>query len=728
MGKYKVFISFKNTDNGAETKDAVMANELYRVLTENNIPTFFSKVSILESGEGDYRNLIDAALDECSILIAVGTRKEYLESKWVKYEYASFHEDILSGNKDVNKCTVCSYIAGMRQRDLPRPLRNLQSFENMDLLVDFVKNHIRKLDETEQSKTEEAVVAPADDTTVKAVEIADDATVKNAEEPEVVKPAEEKVPEKEVKKDEIQKKEVSAPVVAEKPVIEKKSKKKIIIGIAAAVVALIVIISIIISIAKKVDVPVVVDGEAVELEYSVDDIYVNMYSAELNEESMTALAEIECMESIYLKDCTFTDDSYKMFGNMSELRSLNFENVQGVSDFSFVADMELHEIKLINCGLTDENHNLGERVNDVCETLDLSGNAEFSNLHCLEKFTALENLKIDSTGVRVLYGLENLSSLKVFSFNNCRVGELFQIAGIDLHAVYGDNTDIHDISRLAGLENLENISFENTHISRVTDEFRSLRLKHVNLNNNPIVSLIGFKNLTVLEDLYFGYFEPLPEDRYLPAEESGFDVLISRNAKTLKNLDVSYTSVTKKDLDTLVNAENLQTVDISGIQTSDLSFLANSLQLESVRAENCGLTNIDALASAVGLKEAYLASNSIKDISSLKMDESVYVYLDLSDNGIVIDGDSFMNSDEMKFQELLLYGNKITNLSFLQNLAVVTLGITYDESHDPSLIKGGLYIDNIPEHKIVAYEDAVVGEVITGRYDPAAEEDLQAEQ
>ncbi len=744
MEKYRVFISFKNTDNGVETKDAVMATELYNVLTENNIPTFFSKVSVLESGEGDYRNLIDAALDECSILIAVGTKKQYLASRWVKYEYASFHEDILSGNKDSNKCTVCSYIADIPQRELPRPLRNLQAFEDIDDLLNFVRNHIRKIDEIEQNQIEELSELPVDSTEEKSdvlesvpvqevvpeEEFVEEASSAESAEDEIV----EEIPvvaessedvvtdNNSITEEESHKVDLSS----EKPVSVKKVSKKAKIGILSAVaaVAVIIIISVIINLIKNVNIPVIVDGEPVNLEFRVDDFYVNIKSAELNEESVTALTKISDMENIILTDCTFTDESYRLLENIPSLKSLTFENVQGVSDFSFLKNFRLTEIKLINCGLTDENHSFGEGADDICVTMDLSANPEFSDLSFVQSFTALQNLKFDSTNVKNLQPLKNHPALKVLSFKNCGIYYIDALAGIDLNEVYGDNNLIFDISSLAGLTNLECISFENNGITKVTEDFKSLRLKHINLNNNHISSLIGFKNLTVLEKLYFGKSEPTGELNIFQTEETGFDVLIARNAKTLKELDVSNTSVTCENLAVLTNADKLQMIDISGIATTDLSFLANCSALMRIYAENCGLNNIDALAATSSLVEICLAGNSIKDLSNLKVDSSVFVFLDLSDNGINQENLNFLYSDnKLKFAELLLYGNKITDLAFLENTSVSVLGITYDESIDPSMINCTVYIENIPDYKIVAYEDSVGSGINFGRYFRAESEE-----
>lgn len=700
MGKYKVFISFKNTDNGAETKDATMATELYNALTANNIPTFFSKVSILESGEGDYRNLIDAALDECSILIAVGTKKQYLASRWVKYEYASFHEDILSGNKDAEKCTVCSYIADMQQRDLPRPLRNLQAFEDMDLLLDFVKNHIKKIDESKQDSEDTPIVQ-------KPVDVISKAPVAD------VQPAENVV----IKE---------TPVKKETAKKTQKNKKKTIIGIlsAAAAIVVVAIISLIVNVSNNVVIPVVSNGEYINLEFNIDDLYVDIRSAELNVESMTALLEIADLESIVFSDCVFYDNSYEMLEDMYSLKSLTFENVQGIDDFSFINDCAFAEITLKNCGLTDKNHKLGESPNDVCKTLDLSENEDFSRLELVRNFTALENLTVDSTGVYSLVYLENHPSLQVVSFKNCNVANLNALSGLDLREVCGDNNRVNNISALAKLENLENISFENNLIENVTDEFKSLRLKYINLNNNPISSLAGFKNLTILEKLCFGKEKPENETAEKPLpEDAGFGVLIERNAQTLKELDVSYTQVSRQDLTALKNAANLQVVDVSGIDTTDLAFLENCTELKKVYAENCGIINIAALGMPAALSEVYLAGNSIKDASALVMDSSVYVHLDLSDNGLDISTLSLLNMPDMKFSELMLYGNKINDLKFLDNIRVAKFGITYDESIDPSAIKCEVFVENLPEYKKVAYEDAVSGKVNVGRYSEAETEE-----
>ena len=71
--KNKVFISYKNTINGVPTPDSKMAEELHGKLVRSGINTFFADKSLLEFGTDQYKDQIDAELDECIVLVVVGT-------------------------------------------------------------------------------------------------------------------------------------------------------------------------------------------------------------------------------------------------------------------------------------------------------------------------------------------------------------------------------------------------------------------------------------------------------------------------------------------------------------------------------------------------------------------------------------------------------------------------------------------------------------------------------
>ncbi len=129
MSSYQVFISFKNLGHdGSVTRDSALAQELYQFLADHGFRVFFSNVSLEASGTSAYKSAIEAALDQAEVLIAVTTRPEHITSEWVKYEWDSFHNDIISGLKRTGKIFV--YVEGIPASGLPRALRQCQVFEH----------------------------------------------------------------------------------------------------------------------------------------------------------------------------------------------------------------------------------------------------------------------------------------------------------------------------------------------------------------------------------------------------------------------------------------------------------------------------------------------------------------------------------------------------------------------------------------------------------------------
>ena len=141
---YDVFISFKNSDeNGQQTIESATAKRLYDFLKAKGLCVFFSSVELEFSGKAQYTRVIDEALDSSRFLIAVGSSYDNLNSRWVRYEWESFLNDIRSGIKpDAEVYVVCE---GMKIHDLPRALRQQQAFMadepgSFEKLCNFIKN------------------------------------------------------------------------------------------------------------------------------------------------------------------------------------------------------------------------------------------------------------------------------------------------------------------------------------------------------------------------------------------------------------------------------------------------------------------------------------------------------------------------------------------------------------------------------------------------------------
>lgn len=139
----QVFISVKNLDDdGTPTPDSEIARELHADLQARGLVSFLSLVSLEAMGTAEYKATIDDALDHADVLVAVGTSPENLLSRWVRYEWDSFFNDIISGVKPEAK--VFSLVSGIEPARLPRALRQNQTFDyqkgGMEYLGNFLTN------------------------------------------------------------------------------------------------------------------------------------------------------------------------------------------------------------------------------------------------------------------------------------------------------------------------------------------------------------------------------------------------------------------------------------------------------------------------------------------------------------------------------------------------------------------------------------------------------------
>lgn len=137
---FDVFIScHMTTKNGQPTHDSLLAKEIYKFLTSRGIRTFLAEESLKKMGKTEYKEVIDNVLDHVPILIVVATSTKNIESKWVKYEWNSFYNDILSG---VKKGTLMSYLDNVDTKVLPRTLRQCQAIQHSDSSIQILLMHI----------------------------------------------------------------------------------------------------------------------------------------------------------------------------------------------------------------------------------------------------------------------------------------------------------------------------------------------------------------------------------------------------------------------------------------------------------------------------------------------------------------------------------------------------------------------------------------------------------
>ena len=139
--KYDVFISSKS-------EDYHLAEEVYDFLRINGLSVFIASEELKKIGEAQYANAIDEVLDDSLHMIVVASSLNHIKSKWVKYEWSTFSNDLKSGYRDGNLLTILS--DGIELKTLPASLRHQQSF-HLDLYKDEILAYLIRNQNTDKS-------------------------------------------------------------------------------------------------------------------------------------------------------------------------------------------------------------------------------------------------------------------------------------------------------------------------------------------------------------------------------------------------------------------------------------------------------------------------------------------------------------------------------------------------------------------------------------------------
>ena len=135
---FDVFICYKESDeNGQRTRDSLMAQDVYYQLTDQGYRVFFARITLEDMAGKQYEPYIFAALNSAKVMIAIGTKLEYMNAVWVKNEWSRF---LAMMKKDRNKLLLPCY-RDMDPYDMPEQLSVLQSYDMSK--IGFIQDLIR---------------------------------------------------------------------------------------------------------------------------------------------------------------------------------------------------------------------------------------------------------------------------------------------------------------------------------------------------------------------------------------------------------------------------------------------------------------------------------------------------------------------------------------------------------------------------------------------------------
>lgn len=121
---YDIFICYKETDEkGDRTIDSVIAQDVYKELTENGYRVFFSRITLEDKLGQEYEPYIFAALNSAKVMLAFGTDYEYFNAVWVKNEWSRFLNLIEKGEKK----TLIPCYKDIDAYDMPTEFKRLQA-------------------------------------------------------------------------------------------------------------------------------------------------------------------------------------------------------------------------------------------------------------------------------------------------------------------------------------------------------------------------------------------------------------------------------------------------------------------------------------------------------------------------------------------------------------------------------------------------------------------------
>lgn len=137
MEKYDVFISCKS-------EDYVYAEDIYNFLRDNGINAFLTSKELRSLGESEYRKAITSVLKDVEHIIVFASKAEYIDSRWVFYEWDWFVNAKLKGFKQGNIVTI------LKDTNVNDINADLWKYESLDF-SNFGDTLLRYV-ETEQSR------------------------------------------------------------------------------------------------------------------------------------------------------------------------------------------------------------------------------------------------------------------------------------------------------------------------------------------------------------------------------------------------------------------------------------------------------------------------------------------------------------------------------------------------------------------------------------------------
>lgn len=291
-----------------------------------------------------------------------------------------------------------------------------------------------------------------------------------------------------------------------------------------------------------------------------------------------------------------------------------------VSDIGLVSPLKIFK-PTVNGVITEVIFQDSVIEQEVRTLLNVSSDTVlYSNdLWNISEFTVPQNaIKYDD--IRHMIRLESLTIENGVSGQICRIDNNLDSFQQTLKSLTIKNVSLssEDLSFIAELINLENLTLEECGLSTSTYFAALTKLKSLNLSLNSIRNISALSSMPDLTELYMH-------------RNALDDLTILSNCTQLEILDVSDNLL--NSLSPIATLTNINSLNISNNQIQDISVLKNLTSLSILDASNNAISDITPLSVCTKLTNLKLSENTITSLDALSTMKSI-TYLDFSHNQV----------------------------------------------------------------------------------------------
>lgn len=372
---------------------------------------------------------------------------------------------------------------------------------------------------------------------------------------------------------------------------------------------------------------------------------LNLEGLALSSENLEGLNELT-----EIWTCNSPDELAEIVPHPEKIASLGSYTASSLVGIDVFSNLEKLSVKC-----SDELSDIGSlSALKHLKSLTITNGDFITDFNVLQSLTDLEELFIDSEGIKDISFLQYLTSLKKLSITDSILLDISPIGGLTslTEVCLEDNNEVNDYSALSNLSELETLTLDlNSGTSMPSaDNWGSLTTLSVHGADS-----IGFlSSLPSLRSLYLS-----------GCNCSDYTVLASlQNLESLK-LSSIYGNI--PDLNVLTNLTSLKSLDINSLELyGNVEYIFGIPNLEELDISDCSFgLDFAAMPENANLKRLYM--------NRIELWKNIYV--EYSGPFTNLSYDNVNLADEINFvdkfpnlEELYLQSNKLTDVEFTEGL------------------------------------------------------------